>query len=51
MSSNDIVNYLLNGVKMKMAKIAKRLYADKIISNQSKNSISLESPNKLLALN
>ncbi|CAC5392220.1 unnamed protein product [Mytilus coruscus] len=54
-SSSDehvlIVNCLLNGVKMKISEKAKRLYADKIISNQPQKSISLESTNNSLALN
>ncbi|CAG2214309.1 unnamed protein product [Mytilus edulis] len=51
MSSYNIVNSLLNDVKMKISETAKRLYADKIISNQPEKSISLESTNNSLALN
>ncbi|CAC5378167.1 unnamed protein product [Mytilus coruscus] len=44
-------NCSLNGIKMKISEKAKRLYADKILSNQPQKSISFEPTNNLPALN
>ncbi|CAG2199373.1 unnamed protein product [Mytilus edulis] len=46
-----IGNCSLNGMKMKISEKAKRLYADKILSNRPQKSISFEPTNNLIALN